>query len=355
MEYNPLISVIIPVFNVEKFLPQCIESVINQTYLSLEIILVNDGSTDSSGLICDEYKDKDFRIKVIHKENEGLSSARNIGIEISTGDYICFLDSDDWMDAETLEKAIDISMIYNSDIVFWSFIKEFENYQLEYKVNDITKDFFVYKYFELEKLKRRIVGLYKEELSIPIKTDAFISAWGKLYKSSLLKENFLKFFSTQIVGSEDVAFNISAFHFSKNIVYLNRCFNHYRMTNPNSLTKSHGNTLFFRYKNLYNVIFEFIEANNLSQEYKTALDNRFSLSLINNALSITGKRNNSSLLQKRNDLDSIINDKLFVKSIKNLQINHMPFKWRLFFSFARFGFTSLILFFTFCYRFIVNK
>ena len=97
------ISVIIPVYNVEKFIEQSIKSVLNQTYKNLEIILVDDGSTDSSGSICDEYSKKDKRIKVIHQDNKGLSGARNSGLDIATGKYIMFLDSDDYFENNSCE------------------------------------------------------------------------------------------------------------------------------------------------------------------------------------------------------------------------------------------------------------
>lgn len=100
---NELISLIIPVFNVEKYLDKCVETIVNQTYSNLEIILVDDGSTDSSGEKCDYWKKKDNRIIVIHKKNGGLSSARNAGIEIATGKYISFIDSDDFIDLKMIE------------------------------------------------------------------------------------------------------------------------------------------------------------------------------------------------------------------------------------------------------------
>lgn len=103
---NPLISVIVPVYNIEKYLPRCIESIRKQTYNNLEIILVNDGSTDTSGTICDEFAKKDERIRVIHKENGGSSSARNAGIENAKGEYLGFVDSDDYIESEMYEKMI---------------------------------------------------------------------------------------------------------------------------------------------------------------------------------------------------------------------------------------------------------
>lgn len=119
MEKKELISVIIPVYNVEKYLIECVDSVLNQTYTNFEIILVDDGSTDESGRICDEYAAKDSKVKVIHQENKGLSEARNSGFFNATGKYVYFLDSDDWILPETLEKLLDKAERKNADMVFF--------------------------------------------------------------------------------------------------------------------------------------------------------------------------------------------------------------------------------------------
>lgn len=103
---NPLISVIVPVYNVERYLNQCIDSILAQTYKDFELILVDDGSKDKSGEICDEYVKKDSRIRVFHKKNGGVSSARNYGIDNAQGTYICFVDSDDWVDETYLEDML---------------------------------------------------------------------------------------------------------------------------------------------------------------------------------------------------------------------------------------------------------
>lgn len=108
MGNNLLLSVIVPVYNVEQYLSQCLDSIVGQTYSNLEIILVNDGSTDSSGAICDEYSRRDSRIRVIHKENGGQGSARNLGLATATGDYVSFIDSDDWIDLCMYESAVSI-------------------------------------------------------------------------------------------------------------------------------------------------------------------------------------------------------------------------------------------------------
>lgn len=102
-----LISIIVPVYNVEKYIHECVDSIINQTYKNIEIILVDDGSPDNCGKICDEYAEKDSRIKVIHKENGGLSDARNCGIDAASGEWLMFVDSDDWLHIQTVEKLYD--------------------------------------------------------------------------------------------------------------------------------------------------------------------------------------------------------------------------------------------------------
>lgn len=106
MEQNPLISVIVPVYNVAAWLPRCVDSVLAQTYQNLEILLIDDGSTDASGEICDAYAEKDPRIRVIHKKNGGLSSARNAGLDVSNGQYLGFVDSDDWIEPEMYAQML---------------------------------------------------------------------------------------------------------------------------------------------------------------------------------------------------------------------------------------------------------
>ena len=114
---NPLISVIVPIYKVEKYLNRCIESIVNQTYSNLEIILVDDGSPDNCPQMCDEWAVKDSRIKVIHKENGGLSDARNSGMNLATGDVISFIDSDDWIDLKAFEVMLNVMQKKNSDII----------------------------------------------------------------------------------------------------------------------------------------------------------------------------------------------------------------------------------------------
>ena len=113
---NPMISVIVPIYNVEKYLARCVDSIVNQTYKNLEIILVDDGSPDRCPQMCDDYAEKDSRIKVIHKKNGGLSDARNAGMAVATGEYISFIDSDDWIETSMFELLLNNIFQYDCEI-----------------------------------------------------------------------------------------------------------------------------------------------------------------------------------------------------------------------------------------------
>ena len=139
---NSLISVIVPIYNVEKYLDRCVESIINQTYKNLEIILVDDGSPDNCTQMCDDYAKKDSRIRVVHKENGGLSDARNAGMEVATGEYVSFIDSDDYISLDFYETLFQTMIDNDSDIVECSVVKFYENGKFdEYSDDQMIKNF----------------------------------------------------------------------------------------------------------------------------------------------------------------------------------------------------------------------
>lgn len=189
------VSVIIPVYKVEKYLEQCVESVINQTYRNIEIILVDDGSPDNCPLLCDEFAKKDSQIKVIHKTNGGLSDARNYGIEAATGDYLIFLDSDDYWDCDTaLAQSVDVATTLDADVTIFGFKK------------------FHQKKGEVEIVKMNVcVSSCSQLLPIDqlLKSNVFTtSACNKLIKASFfksgLKHSNLRFVKGQL--SEDIEY-----------------------------------------------------------------------------------------------------------------------------------------------------
>ncbi|MGA4516237.1 glycosyltransferase family 2 protein [Solibacillus silvestris] len=170
---SELISIIVPIYNVEDFLHRCVDSILNQTYKNLEIILVNDGSPDQCGKICEEYAKLDNRVKVIHKENGGLSDARNAGIEVAEGQYLAFIDSDDWIHEEYIEILYELLRKTNSDISICNFLMtSTENFQVDNSKAEL------YTYSNIKALEQ----LYNDEFYVQM-----VTSWGKLYKKNLFE------------------------------------------------------------------------------------------------------------------------------------------------------------------------
>lgn len=172
MENHVVISVIVPVYNVEKYLSQCIESILNQTFNNWELILIDDGSTDNSGEICDEYATKDNRIRVIHKENGGISSARNTGLNATKGDYIAFVDSDDYIAMDMFEKMLDIAIKTNADMVKCGFN--------EFNINSVKR---TVNFGKQEILENDVNGC--SLLHLYFQNVLYIVAWNAIYKRDL--------------------------------------------------------------------------------------------------------------------------------------------------------------------------
>jgi glycosyltransferase involved in cell wall biosynthesis len=198
------ISIIVPVYNVEKYLRRCIDSIINQSYKNLEIIIINDGSLDKSGEICDYYSNEDSRVLVIHQENKGLSGARNSGLKIASGNYIGFVDSDDWIEPEMYKAMLDTLEKHDVDIVECNIHEATEvNDTIERSGSLIMED-------RLQALKRII------------KNQDF-SVWRRLYHKKLLQG--ISFVEGK--NSEDVYFTIDIFKNIKNSIYISNSFYNY--------------------------------------------------------------------------------------------------------------------------------
>ena len=195
-----LISIIVPVYNVEKYLERCVESIIGQTYKNIEIILVDDGSKDNSGKICDDFMKKDNRIKVIHKENGGLSDARNAGIEIAKGEYIGFVDSDDYIEKDMFETLYNLCKENDAEISMVSYYEYYNGKLIAVRKNE-----------KIEKFDK--IGAIKE-LLIDKKIQSY--AWNKLFKREL-SEN-IQFPTNK--NFEDIATTLKLFEKANNFALL---------------------------------------------------------------------------------------------------------------------------------------
>ena len=199
------VIVVVPIYNVENYLDRCVDTIVCQTYKNLEIILVDDGSTDNSGKLCDAWSEKDERVRVVHKKNGGLSSARNAGMEHATGDCIMLEVSDDWLEKELIEKCVRTMETDESDLVIFGYRKvdEEENSQGEFTFGNET--------FSKEELTEQ---LYDRILEM-----SFGYAWNKLYRMEVLVQSGLKNDSS-IIDREDLVFNMQLLKYLKRISYM---------------------------------------------------------------------------------------------------------------------------------------
>ncbi len=234
---EPKISVIIPVYNVELYLRQCLDSVINQTYHNLEIIVIDDGSPDNCGKICDEYAKKDSRIVVIHKENEGVSAARNDGLEIVTGDWITFVDSDDWIEPDYCENFIQFASNHQADMIFFGGIINEHGGDESVIRRSVQSEFFYTKEENPEKWEI----LQAKVLPCKISDDHLSNqrSWGVVcnvfHNTRFWGKNKIKF-DTEMSRIEDGLFNFMMIEKADSIGGLPYIGYHYRQTNEESVT-----------------------------------------------------------------------------------------------------------------------
>lgn len=224
---NPLVSVIVPVYRVEKYLDRCLNSIVDQTYKDIEIILVDDGSPDSCPKMCDEWAKKDNRIKVIHKQNEGLTSARKAGLFIADGEYVLFIDSDDYIELNMVELLVTKAIETDLDMVLCSYYKDSDilipvsmSYDKDLTTKEEIRDFFILP----------IIRPMNDNIS----TNGFMCT--KLYKKSMIKDKY--FASEREYYTEDVVFNSLMALDINGIAIVNKPLYHY-CENEDSLTKKY--------------------------------------------------------------------------------------------------------------------
>lgn len=224
---NELISVIVPVYNVEEYIEQCVNSIRAQTYTNLEIILVDDGSKDSSGLICDKLAQEDARIHVIHKPNGGVSSARNAGLDYAHGEYIAFVDGDDYIDATMYEKLL-YKMDEDTDIVFCYLQRFYPDGKVRY-YND-SYEFFLEEPWDVSPILCRGGYLNGEEVH-----SIDCSACRSLYKNLLLKEYRVRF-EEKVKTNEDELFLMEYLSVCNRAALIKECLYHYRKDRKESVS-----------------------------------------------------------------------------------------------------------------------
>lgn len=313
-----LISVIIPVYNTKKYLDECLKSVFDQRYTKLEIIIIDDGSTDGTGELCDYYLDIDKRVKVFHKPNDGLGLTRNYGIKKSTGKYICFLDSDDKILPDFIEDLYKGMMSNHVDICKAGFTRFTESRELK-KIQYVDA---VYKGENVKTLfLPRLIG------ASPGQHDSVeMAVCGVLYKANIIKDHNIIFPSEREFISEDMIFNIHYFQYAAGGCLISSTGYYYRINNK-SLTRSYRADRFEAYKKFYRYVESQLNGYGYKENVIYRLDRYFFICIrkcLQQEASNPNRNRVSTCIKK------ICNDGLVSKVINEYPCEKLEYKQRVF-------------------------
>jgi glycosyltransferase involved in cell wall biosynthesis len=344
--YHPKVSIIVPVYNVEKYLPRCVDSLLNQTLKEIEIILVDDGSPDSSPLMCDSFAIQDCRIKVIHKKNGGLGFARNSGIEMATGEFIAFVDSDDYVDLKMYETLYEQCKDLNLDTIFCGF-------------NNVDKKQNIYPFSEVNSLKifnsqKEVHGFLLD--MIGAKPDNAkdrkyqMSVWHGIYSRNIIEKNVIRFCSEKEFISEDIIFHIDYLQKVNKIGLIPQPMYYYcDNVNSSSLSNSFRKDRFERYVILYKEICSRLPVNEASNRAKRLLIG-YTRSLIFQLYNY-----NLTFDEKVQIIKSICNDIIWVHIYIEYRYERLPFYQRLIFYLVKKRKYYLLIFFSFIKKRLLSK
>lgn len=254
-KWGPNVSIIVPVYNVEKFLSECLESLVNQTMPSIEIVCINDGSTDDSLKILKEYAKVDERIVIINKKNSGYGDSMNRGLEKATGEYVGIVEPDDFVELNTFEKMYGVAKEKNADVVKANFFE----YSTKKKDDTYKSNLFLKKDVgEVIDLRERRHIFYQQP-----------SIWSAIYKRQFLKKNKIRFLPSAGASYQDAGFNFKVFATARRVVFMNESFLHYRQDNPNSSVKSEGKV--YAVKDEYDEVEKYLGERGLMKEFGPTL------------------------------------------------------------------------------------
>lgn len=305
-----IISIIMPVYNNEGYLSDSINSVLRQRSKAWELIIVNDGSTDCTGKICDEYAKKDNRIKVIHTQNYGPADARNIGIQNANGKYCIFLDSDDQLDSEAISALSFAVIIEDFEIVFYGYSHNIDTGQNKWK--SIEHSLAPQKYYTNKEFKE----IYSE-----LSTQGFTHpAWNKMFLTSFLKDHLI-LFPSGIFISEDYIFNLTAYSLAERVLILEEVLYHYVSRNFGSITTS------FRLNKIKDIEQVYIKSYQLMKNWQPVHLNKINNEFIQNISiyinSLYSADCELSKKEKKNLILKIINNENVKKCIYEIYTNNL--------------------------------
>lgn len=331
----PKISIIVPIYNVEKYLERCIQSLLNQTLRDIEIIMVDDESPDDCPQLCDIYASQDQRIKVIHKKNEGLGYARNTGLEIASGEYIAFVDSDDYVDINMYEKLYQIAQKNNLDTVFSNF-NTVDQHQNIHKVLQ-QKEFHIYKNEDIK--NDLLLNMIASDVNIKKERSIDMSVWRAIYSREIITSHQIKFESERVFMSEDIIFHIDYLSHAKAVGLVPQAYYYYAV-NPESLTKKIRTDRFEKSKVLHTEIIKRGLKYKLPSSFKQRADRFFIGYARSNIKNLC--KSSLPLSTKRTIILNICKDNYWNRIYNHYPINKMPFQHKFFLLSIKFHFFALL-------------
>lgn len=323
----PKVSVIIPVYNVEPYLDQCVQSVLNQTLKEIEVILVDDESPDNCPAMCDEYAKQNNRVKVIHKKNGGLGYARNSGLDIATGEYVAFVDSDDFIAPNMMEVLYNTAIQYGADevrsgVIFYEDGKE----TLRHDVDKVT----VFRgKGEVKRFVFDYLGPAPEEYR---DCKYMMSVWLAIHSRKVIEENNVRFTSERLTLSEDVVFGMDLFPKLNCIVCVPQCYYYYR-SNPQSLTHHFSWEKYKRQEAMFEAIRERLDAVYSKEDYWLHYL-RLKFLYMRNYLGQAIK-SNGSLRERRKLVKDMLKDDMWHDLFTQYPYKRMPKEKRIYFTAAK--------------------
>ena len=331
-----LVTIVVPIYNVEKYLNRCLNSIVNQTYTNLEIILVDDGSPDNCPAMCDEWAKKDSRIKVIHKKNAGLGMARNTGIEHATGEYICFFDSDDYIALDLVEKVHACITKYDADTVIYGMCLVDENGKLlSSTVPTTEKDYYSGNEIMRIILPAMIGGVSPDGKRLNLN----MSSSGQMYSMQLIRRCQWRYVSERTYISEDVYSLYVLYHYVQSVAVLHEAF-YYYCRNPASLTQKFDPERYKKNCFLYQSLMQLCDEYKDSDYVRKSLASPCYGNMIGAMKSIV--RSSLTDAEKKRQIGEIVNDTCFQDILKTKKVQHEKWHIRLFILCARMKITTLV-------------
>ncbi len=342
------VSIIVPVYNTDKYLKKCLDSIANQTLCEIEAIVVDDGSTDSSSQICDQYLN-DSRFKIYHRDNHGVSDTRNFGLQKASGVYCMFVDSDDWLEEKACELLYQYAVKTNVDLVIGGHVNEATAGSTNRYI--YTENCVFHGEDYRQKILTHTLGLTEQNLKNPDKLDKLTPVWSRIYRTEIIKKYSIGYIELNRLPSECLQFNFEFCINAKSAAFLHSIVYHYRRNTVSSVTKPYRNDLWEKWKWWILYMEQYLTRANADDYLWKAFHSRVCCSVIplgGNALKLKKYRD------IKNEVKSVLNQHFYSNAWENFDYSYCPFYWKLFFWSAKNKYYSFFILLTWCMRKILD-